>query len=211
MGSLTAMSQGSGERYFQSTRRSWPAPSIGTEGVVAARARQPEPPRQVCSRRHRRPRPLSRTARVDGLPARRRPALRHGLPRLRHHRRAAEEGAASSASPAPACARATSTTSSSPAKRPTTTWNSRPRSGFWYWVCVWLPGRHRHRRHHGRVNRGVRLRPHQRPAPRASSKLSSAPFPTPAGKSSTTTSANPATSLATDSSASPGCAPGGSR
>ena len=66
MGSLTAMSQGSGERYFQSTRRPGQRRDRHRRRR-AARARQPEPPGQVCSRGHRRPRALSRAAGVDGL------------------------------------------------------------------------------------------------------------------------------------------------
>ena len=42
MGSLTAMSQGSGERYFQSTAKIWPSARTGDRGRGAARARQPE-------------------------------------------------------------------------------------------------------------------------------------------------------------------------
>ena len=91
MGSLTAMSQGSGERYFQGSADLAIAES-GPDGRGAARARQREPAGQVCSRRHRGTRALPRTARGDGLPARGRLALRHGLPGLRHDRGAAGEG-----------------------------------------------------------------------------------------------------------------------
>jgi IMP dehydrogenase len=51
MGSLTAMSQGSGERYFQKHRRPGQR-RVGQRGRGAARARQPEPPGQVCARGH---------------------------------------------------------------------------------------------------------------------------------------------------------------
>ena len=64
-----------------------------------------------------------------GLPAGRRPARRHGLLRLPHHRGSADQGAGSSASPPPACAKATSTTSSSPRKRRTTAASSRDGAG----------------------------------------------------------------------------------
>ncbi len=64
MGSLSAMSQGSGERYFQ-----------GSADLADAE------------------RALSRAARGHGLPARRRTALRHGLSRLRNNSRTAGEGA----------------------------------------------------------------------------------------------------------------------
>ena len=47
MGSLTAMSQGSGERYFQSTDDLASA-ETRHRGRGAARARQPKPPGQIC-------------------------------------------------------------------------------------------------------------------------------------------------------------------
>ena len=109
MGSLTAMSQGSGERYFQGSSRSGRR-GDGHRRRGAARARQREPPGQVCSRRHRRPRALSRAAgsrwsfssSADCAPA----WATWAAARSRSCRRRRS----SCASPAPACARATCTT-----------------------------------------------------------------------------------------------------
>ena len=88
MGYFSAMSQGSGERYFQGTRKDYERVSSGERPNLTAREEQQESPRQVRPRGHRRTRPPPRPTRSDGLPARRRPALRHGLPRLRIDRRA---------------------------------------------------------------------------------------------------------------------------
>ena len=85
MGSLSAMAQGSGERYFQSSRDLDEAELNRSEGVVNIGAQRRQPSRQVRARRHRGPRTPSRTARVNGLSTRRRLALRHGLPWMRHH------------------------------------------------------------------------------------------------------------------------------
>jgi len=77
MGSLTAMSQGSGERYF-SRPPTWPAPSWAARAwcSASAPARTGSPnsfPRELkaaCP---------TADAGVDGLSTGRRPALRHGL------------------------------------------------------------------------------------------------------------------------------------
>ena len=88
MGSLSAMAQGSGERYFQGPA-TWTKQRRTEASSLTAREGRPQPPRQIRPRRHRRPRTPSRTTRSHGLPARRRLPLGHGLSRLRHHRRAA--------------------------------------------------------------------------------------------------------------------------
>ena len=81
----------------------------GSQGPLLPGRREPTP-RSWCPRASR---GACRTrARVahEPLPAGGRPAQRHGLPGLPHHRRAAAKRRASSASPAPGCARATCTT-----------------------------------------------------------------------------------------------------
>ena len=83
---------------------------IGQRGRGAARARQPEPAGQVCSRGHRGARALPRAAGVDGLSAGGRVALRHGLPGLRHDSRSCRRRRSLCASAARACARAMCTT-----------------------------------------------------------------------------------------------------
>jgi IMP dehydrogenase/GMP reductase len=74
MGSIGAMQQGSADRYFQESQH-----------------RQPQC-RQAGARRHRRPRALQGLGGVHHLPDGRRPARLHGLLRLRHHRRHAQQG-----------------------------------------------------------------------------------------------------------------------
>ena len=54
MGSLSAMAQGSGERYFQSSR-DLDAPEVGCRAMRPARARHAESPGQVCPGGHRGP------------------------------------------------------------------------------------------------------------------------------------------------------------
>ncbi len=60
MGSIGAMAQGSSERYFQNTE--------GDSSAASRHGWRIQPPRQTCSRRHRRTRPLSRLSRHDRPP-----------------------------------------------------------------------------------------------------------------------------------------------
>ena len=91
MGSLGAMAErhGSADRYFQDT-------STELEKLV---------PEGIEGRV-----PYKGSLIADLSPARRRPARRHGLHRLRTASRRCARGPSSCASPAPACARATCTT-----------------------------------------------------------------------------------------------------
>ena len=92
MGSLSAMAQGSGERYFQARDDLDEAELNRSEGVVNHRPRNGGNrlakfvPEGIEGRV-----PYRGPLEVDGLSTGRRPALRHGLPRLRNHRRAAGE------------------------------------------------------------------------------------------------------------------------
>ena len=76
--------------------------------------------RQARARGDRGARAVQGHRRDDALPARRRPAQRHGLPRLHGRSRSCGRSRASSGSRPPGCARATCTTSSSRRKRRTT-------------------------------------------------------------------------------------------
>ncbi len=125
MGSLSAMSQGSGERYFQSAE-DMTGRSRERTSVTAREVQRLQPPRQVRPRRHRGPRPSPRPPRGHGLPARRRTPLGHGLPRLRHHRGTSNERALHPHLQRGPPRKSTSTMSSSPAKPPTITRNSSP-------------------------------------------------------------------------------------
>ncbi len=122
MGSLSAMAQGGGERYFQGGQDA--DVDASSESVVNRE-------RNGSSNRLDKFVPEGIEGRVpyrgplEAMVYQLVGGLRSGMGCLgcRHHRGAAEQSASSSASPAPASASPTSTTSSSPAKPPTTTWN----------------------------------------------------------------------------------------
>ena len=109
MGSLSAMSQGSGERYFQSTEDL--AMEIDTESVVQRERNGNEPPRPNSS-----PRALKAASRIvaplEAMVYQLVGGLRSGMGYLgcRHHRQSCRKKRSSFAFPTQASARATSTT-----------------------------------------------------------------------------------------------------